>query len=66
MYAMFLQIPFLDLANGELCEIDLGLREPGGSVGISSNASLPLSLAGQWCVDVLREVGSAYREGLYP
>lgn len=56
----------LDLANGELGEIDLGLREPGGSLGISSNASLPLSLAAQWCVEVLREVGQAYREGRYP
>ncbi|QXI29299.1 pca operon transcription factor PcaQ [Pseudomonas vanderleydeniana] len=56
----------LDLARGELREIDLGQREPGGSVGISSNASLPLSLAAQWSVDVLREVGQAYREGLYP
>ncbi len=35
----------LDLECGELREIDLGQREPGGSVGISSNASLPLSLA---------------------
>jgi LysR family pca operon transcriptional activator len=56
----------LDLANGELREINLGQREPGGSVGISSNASLPLSLAAQWCVEVLREVGQAYREGRYP
>jgi LysR family pca operon transcriptional activator len=56
----------LDLASGELFEINLGQREPGGSVGISSNASLPLSLAAQWCVEVLREVGQAYREGLYP
>lgn len=56
----------LDLANAELHEVELGLREPGGSVGISSNASLPLSLAAQWCVEVLREVGRAYREGLYP
>lgn len=56
----------LDLASGELVEINLGQREPGGSVGISSNASLPLSLAAQWCVDVLRDVGQAYREGLYP
>lgn len=56
----------LDLANGELREIELGLREPGGSVGISSNASLPLSLAAQWCIEVLREVGQGYREGFYP
>ncbi|UUQ66831.1 pca operon transcription factor PcaQ [Pseudomonas fuscovaginae UPB0736] len=56
----------LDLECGELREIDLGQREPGGSVGISSNASLPLSLAAQWAVEVLREVGQAYREGQYP
>ncbi|MGZ0705433.1 pca operon transcription factor PcaQ [Pseudomonas piscis] len=56
----------LDLASGELRELELGLREPGGSVGISSNASLPLPLAAQWAVQVLREVGSAYREGAYP
>ncbi len=56
----------LDLASGELLELDLGLREPGGSVGISSNASLPLPLAAQWAVQVLREVGLAYREGRYP
>ncbi|MGC5701866.1 pca operon transcription factor PcaQ [Pseudomonas sp. NFXW11] len=56
----------LDLANGELLELELGLGEPGGSVGISSNPSLPLSLAAQWVVEVLREVGLAYREGHYP
>ncbi|MCU7651114.1 pca operon transcription factor PcaQ [Pseudomonas piscis] len=56
----------VDLASGELLELDLGLREPGGSVGISSNASLPLPLAAQWAVQVLREVGLAYREGRYP
>ena len=56
----------LDLECSELREIDLGQREPGGSVGISSNASLPLSLAAQWAVEVLREVGQAYREGQYP
>lgn len=56
----------LDLASGDLLELDLGLREPGGSVGISSNASLALPLAAQWTVEVLREVGQAYREGHYP
>ncbi|AMB83945.1 LysR family transcriptional regulator [Pseudomonas agarici] len=56
----------LDLACGELREIDLGQREPGGSVGISSNASLPLSLAAQWSMEMLREVGQAYHKGLYP
>ena len=56
----------LDLRRGELVELDLGSREPGGSVGICSNASLPLSLAGHWCVEVLRELGQAYREGEFP
>ena len=56
----------LDLASGDLYEIDLGQREPGGSVGISSNASLPLSLAAQWALEVVREVGGDYREGRYP
>lgn len=56
----------LDLARGELVEVELGQREAGGSVGISSNTSLPLSLAAQWAVEVVREVGQAYREGSYP
>ncbi len=56
----------LDLRHGELVELDLGIREPGGSVGICSNPSLPLSLAGHWCVEVLRELGLAYRDGAFP
>ncbi|NWB96816.1 pca operon transcription factor PcaQ [Pseudomonas gingeri] len=55
-----------DLGCGELVELELGIREPGGSVGLCSNPSLPISLAAQWCVDVLREVGVEYREGQYP
>jgi LysR family transcriptional regulator, pca operon transcriptional activator len=55
-----------DLIRGEFVELELGIREPGGSVGLCSNPALPLSIAAQWCVDVLREVGQAYREGLYP
>nr|WP_218182700.1 pca operon transcription factor PcaQ [Pseudomonas gingeri] len=55
-----------DLGGGELVELELGIREPGGSVGLCSNPSLPISLAAQWCVDVLREVGVEYREGQYP
>jgi len=55
-----------DLGRGELVELDLGIREPGGSVGLCSNPALPMPLAAQWCVDVLREVGQAYREGRYP
>ncbi|MBT8768909.1 pca operon transcription factor PcaQ [Metapseudomonas boanensis] len=56
----------LDLRSGELAELDLGLQEPGGSVGICSNASLPLSLAAQWCVEVLRDAAADYREGRLP
>ncbi|SEN24468.1 LysR family transcriptional regulator, pca operon transcriptional activator [Pseudomonas sp. ok272] len=55
-----------DLSRGELVELDLGIREPGGSVGLCSNPALPISPAAQWCVDVLREVGQDYREGRYP
>ncbi|SDH53308.1 LysR family transcriptional regulator, pca operon transcriptional activator [Pseudomonas benzenivorans] len=56
----------LDLRTGELVELALGIQEPGGSVGICSNATLPLSLAAQWCQEVLREVGQDYREEAYP
>lgn len=56
----------LDLASGELHEIDLGQREPGGSIGICSNAHVPMSVAAQGCVEVLRELGQAYAEGVYP
>jgi LysR family pca operon transcriptional activator len=56
----------LDLRKGELVELALGIQEPGGSVGICSNATLPLSLAAHWCLEVLREVGQDYREGAYP
>lgn len=56
----------LDLRHGELVELDLGVREPGGSVGICRNAALPQSLPGQWVCEVLREVAGEYREGQYP
>ncbi len=56
----------LDLVKGYLAELQLGFKEPGGSVGICSNAAVPLSLAAHWSVDVLREVGQAYREGGFP
>jgi LysR family pca operon transcriptional activator len=55
-----------DLSRGELVELELGMREPGGSVGLCSNPALPLSVAAQWCVDVSREVARDYREGRYP
>ncbi|MNO72283.1 HTH-type transcriptional regulator GbpR [compost metagenome] len=55
-----------DLRQGELVELDLGMREPGGSVGLCTNPALPLTPAAQWCVEALREVGQEYREGKYP
>ena len=55
-----------DLSRGELVELELEMREPGGSVGLCSNPALPMPLAAQWCVEVLREVGQEYREGFYP
>jgi LysR family pca operon transcriptional activator len=51
----------LDLSRGELVELEIGIREPGGSVGLCRNPALQLSLAAQWCTDVLREVAQEYR-----
>ena len=56
----------IDLARGELAELDLGVREPGGSVGICRNAALPQGLAAQWVCEVLREVAGEYRQDGYP
>ncbi|MNF82234.1 HTH-type transcriptional regulator GbpR [compost metagenome] len=56
----------IDLGRGELCELDLGVQEPGGSVGICSNAALPMSLPARWLCEVLREVAGQYRDGSYP
>ncbi|MFD2641255.1 pca operon transcription factor PcaQ [Pseudomonas japonica] len=56
----------VDLDRGELHELDLGVREPGGSVGICSNAALPSPLPAQWLCEVLREVAAQYRDGDYP
>lgn len=55
-----------DLRKGLLAELAPQLLEAGGSVGICSNASLPLSLGAHWCQEVLREVGQEYRQGIYP
>ncbi|MCR8722607.1 pca operon transcription factor PcaQ, partial [Pseudomonas syringae] len=55
----------LELKGGTLVELDMGIREPGGSVGLCSNPALPLTRAAQWCVDELRTVGAAYRDGQY-
>lgn len=54
-----------DLQRGELFELDIGLREPGGSVGICSNPSALMSLAAQWCCEALREAAKDYRDTLY-
>jgi len=56
----------IDLGRGELVELDLGVREPGGSVGLCRNAALEQSVPGQWVCEVLREVAGQYREGQYP
>ena len=56
----------MDLASGEFHELDLGQREPGGSIGICRNAHVPVSLAVQGCIEVLRELGQAYADGVYP
>lgn len=52
----------LDISAGELAELPLGIREPGGSVGICSNQALPLPLAAQWFCETLREVAAEYGE----
>ncbi|MFF7708090.1 pca operon transcription factor PcaQ [Pseudomonas sp. NPDC007930] len=52
----------LDLANHELAELDLGVREPGGSVGLCANAAIPLPLPAQWLCEVVREVAAEYRK----
>ena len=54
------------LLRGELVELAPQLREAGGSLGVCSNAALPLSLGAHWCQEVLREVGRDYCEGVYP
>lgn len=56
----------MDLASGEFYELDVGQREPGGSIGICRNAHVPVSLAAQGCIEVLRELGQAYAAGVYP
>lgn len=55
-----------DLKQGELMELDLGMREPGGSVGLCTNTALPVTAAALWCIEALREIGQEYREGQYP
>ena len=54
------------MQRGELAELQLQVREPGGSVGICRNGALGLPLAAESFYDVLREVAQAYREGTFP
>jgi LysR family pca operon transcriptional activator len=54
-----------DLQRGELYELDVGLREPGGSVGICSNPATVMSLAAQWCCEALRAAATEYREAMH-
>ena len=53
-----------DLDRGELKELNVGLREPGGSVGICSNPQALPTLAAQWCCEILREVAAEYRTAI--
>jgi len=46
----------LELRRGELMELQLGIREPGGSVGICRNAAIEPPQAALWVAEVLREV----------
>lgn len=46
----------LDIRAGELVELELGIREPGGSIGFCFNSALPLPLAAQWFCEELRQV----------
>ena len=55
----------LDVQRGELVELQLPVREPGGSVGICRNSALALPLAAEQFCAALREVAEAYREGLF-
>ncbi|KFX71758.1 LysR family transcriptional regulator [Pseudomonas taeanensis MS-3] len=50
-----------DLVRSELIELNIGLQEPGGSVGICSNPTAALSLAAQWCCETLRSAAAEYR-----
>jgi LysR family pca operon transcriptional activator len=53
----------LEIAQAELFELDLGVSEPGGSVGICSNAAIALPLPARWVCEVVREVAVKYRPG---
>ncbi len=51
----------LDLERGELAELDLGVKEPGGSLGICSNPTRTPAVGTQWCIEQLREVADEFR-----
>lgn len=50
----------VEINAGQLSELKLGITEPGGSVGICTNAAVPLPLAAQWFCEVLRVVAKEY------
>ncbi len=52
----------VDVQQGDLHELALGVSEPGGSVGICSNAARALPLPAQWLCEVVREVAAQYRQ----
>lgn len=51
----------LDLERGELAELDVGIKDPGGSLGICSNPTHTPSVGTQWCIEQLREVAEEFR-----
>ncbi|PMX27642.1 MULTISPECIES: pca operon transcription factor PcaQ [unclassified Pseudomonas] len=54
-----------DLERGDLEVLDPGLQEPGGSVGICSNPTVPMPLTAQWCCEALRAASQTYRDTLH-
>ena len=54
---------YLAVKRGELVELPLKIREPGGSVGICRNTALVLPLAAEAFCDVLREASADYLAG---
>ena len=50
-----------DLDKGELVALPLREAYRGGSVGVCRNPSVALSVAGEWCMDLLRLTAEAYQ-----
>lgn len=48
-----------DLYNNELVALPLREAYRGGSVGVCRNPSMALSVAGEWCLELLRDMGDA-------